>query len=506
MTFELLSASLYGVGAFFAAFMAMRLVLSHRVSAKEQRSDTLVYLIRHGKLADANPAAQRVLDAIDGPRDPMGKLMTYLELHFDDVPKMLADAKQKVRESRTANGNMTMRVERSEGVLRVELSNDPSTSVSDAHSLIALKSELATLRANARAAPFLLWRQNTSGQITWVNQAYLDAVGCAFGPEKTLDWPPPALFPKQQTSVNKTSRLMVRNTDKTENWYDCHVSSVGNDLLCTAFNADEAVRSENRRHEFTQTLTKTFAELAIGLAIFDRSRSLVLFNPALLDLTSLPTDFLASRPSMVTFLDRLRENRVMPEPRDYRTWRKSIAELEVAAVNGTYSETWSLPDGHTYHVTGRPHPDGAVALLFEDISAEMSLTRRFRAELEQSQSVIDALEDGVAMFSAAGQLTQTNAAYNDLWQVKDKSRLSGADVNDVTRHWHAHSFPTPVWGDFRDFANRTHDREEWHSKATLRDGRAIDCRFVPQKGGATLAVFRMLSSNEMPAEGLQKAV
>ena len=68
---------------------------------------------------------------------------------------------------------------------------------------------------------------------------------------------------------------------------------------------------------------------------------------------------------MVNFLDRLRENRVMPEPRDYRTWRNSIAELEAAAQDGTYSETWSLPDGHTYHVTGRPHPDGAVALLFD---------------------------------------------------------------------------------------------------------------------------------------------
>jgi PAS domain-containing protein len=209
---------------------------------------------------------------------------------------------------------------------------------------------------------------------------------------------------------------------------------------------------------------------------------------------------------MVNFLDRLRENRVMPEPRDYRTWRNSIAELEAAAKDGTYSETWSLPDGHTYHVTGRPHPDGAVALLFEDISAEMSLTRRFRAELEQSQSVIDSLEDGVAMFSAAGQLILTNKAYCDIWSADESANAIGADVNDVTRHWHKLAVPTPTWGDFREFTQRSHDREEWQAVVALKDGRNLVCRFLPQKGGGTLAVFRLTSSGRLTRDGLQKVV
>ena len=62
---------------------------------------------------------------------------------------------------------------------------------------------------------------------------------------------------------------------------------------------------------------------------------------------------------------------MMPEPKDYRSWRQQMSDLEAAAQNGTYEETWALPTGQTYRVTGRPHPDGAVALLFEDISAEV---------------------------------------------------------------------------------------------------------------------------------------
>lgn len=499
---------MYGLGAFLAALAAVSIVWSRRGPFGEDgKTNLLVFLVRNGRLIDANPAGQRVLDAFEEPADPMGKLKAYITSQFENATEIFANPKSGLQSFKSSDGLATMSVDASDDALRLQVSaNTNAADAADVHSVNALKSELATMRANARAAPFLLWRQNASGQITWVNQAYLDALGTALGEAKKTNWPLPALFPGLKAAANKASRLSLQNTDKSESWYDCHVTAVGNDFLCTAFIADEAVRSENRRREFTQTLTKTFAELAIGLAIFDRSRSLVLFNPALLDLTSLPTDFLAGRPSMVTFLDRLRENRVMPEPRDYRTWRKSIADLEVAAVNGTYSETWSLPDGHTYHVTGRPHPDGAVALLFEDISAEMSLTRRFRAELEQSQSVIDALEDGVAMFSAAGQLMQTNKAYCDLWQLAGEKPVVGSDVNDVTRHWHAHSFPTPIWGDFRDFVHRTHDREEWQSTVALRNGRALSCRFIPQKGGATLAVFRLVAAEDVPRDGLQKAV
>lgn len=508
MISQLLSALLYGAGAFLAAYAAMSVMRTRRARQTEPPKDVLIYLVRDDQLVDANAAGKRVLETISSPVDPLGKLKAYLATHFDEYLQIFDEPLQPgVQELSSLDQKSKLQIETTDTSIRLQLSSsDLGFELDDVHSVRALKSELSTLRANARAAPFLLWRQTAEGKLTWVNQAYLDAVKAFLGDEMQASWPLPNLFPTLKMSVGKPSRIALKDRDDKDAWFDCHVTSVGRDFLCTAFEADEVVRSENRRREFTQTLTKTFAELAIGLAIFDRSRSLVLFNPALLDLTNLPTDFLSSRPSMVNFLDRLRENRVMPEPRDYRTWRNSIAELEAAAQDGTYSETWSLPDGHTYHVTGRPHPDGAVALLFEDISAEMSLTRRFRAELEQSQSVIDALEDGVAMFSAAGQLILTNKAYCDIWSTEDPVFLTGADVSDVTRHWHELAVPTPVWGDFRDFTQRAHDREEWQSVVALKDGRNLACRFLPQKGGGTLAVFRLISVGRLTKDDLQKAV
>jgi hypothetical protein len=180
-------------------------------------------------------------------------------------------------------------------------------------------------------------------------------------------------------------------------------------VFYAAANVDAPTKAERNLRDFTQTLTKTFAHLTIGLAIFDQKRRLILFNPALTDMTGLEPEILAARPTLVGFLDRLRERRIIPEPKDYASWRRKMAELEAAAVDGSYGETWSLPTGQTFRVTGRPHPDGAVIFLFEDISAEISLTRRFRAELEMGQAVIDSLEEAMAIFTASGTLAMTNA-------------------------------------------------------------------------------------------------
>jgi|TARA_B110000495_G_C22654839_1_gene388006 hypothetical protein len=130
-----------------------------------------------------------------------------------------------------------------------------------------------------------------------------------------------------------------------------------------------------------QAFTKTFAEMPVGLAIFDQQRRLVLFNPALTDLTSLVLvlvlAFVSERPSLFDFFNRLRENWVVPEPKNSAAWRAQLAELVASSNDGAYCATWSLANGLTYQVRGRPHFDGALAFLFEVISAKISVAQKF---------------------------------------------------------------------------------------------------------------------------------
>jgi hypothetical protein len=116
------------------------------------------------------------------------------------------------------------------------------------------------------------------------------------------------------------------------------------------------------------------------------------------------------------------------------------------------------------------------------------------------QAVIDSLEEAVAVFTAAGALAMTNAAYVDLWGHDPDTELSEMSVGEATALWLSRSAPTPAWGDFRDFARLGPARAEWSADVLLRDGRALGCRFVPLSDGGTLAAFRFLKAEDLRAD------
>ena len=165
-----------------------------------------------------------------------------------------------------------------------------------------------------------------------------------------------------------------------------------------------------------------------------------------------------------------------------------------------------MPNDRTYRVSGRPHPDGAMALLFEDISAEMSLTRRLRAQIEQCYDAFYALDDAVANFASNSELVFRTRRTKSSGATRLKSRFWGQ--LSPKRPVAGASLPPrpPVWGDFRDFVLQGEDRCEWSAFVTLRDGRALSCRFIPQKGSASLAIFRPQVASQGISGELRKAV
>lgn len=354
--------------------------------------------------------------------------------------------------------------------------------------------ELNRLREITRNAPQLMWHTDPSGRLTWANDAYLAT--CDASADLTTNipkLPSKPLFPELEQYVSMgrtTTRCSVKLRDDSElHWYEITVLRSDKGIQFYASNADPIVRAELGQKTVVQTLSQTFAQLSIGLAIFDRRRQLATFNPALLDMTTLPFEFLSSRPDVDTLLDRLRELRMLPEPKNYASWREQFTAMEQAARNGTYSEHWNLPDGQTFRVTGRPHPDGAFALLFEDISAEISLTRRFRSEIETSQAVIDTLSDAIAVFSNGGNLVLANDAYCNLWDTDLAKGLSRYELPIELRKWQARCTPNRIWTNLREFTSQMGLRQAWSETAVLDDGRQINCDAVPIKGGMTMIRF-----------------
>lgn len=466
----------------------------------------IAFLFEKDVLVDTTDAGRQWLDTNPDRVGDWPTLVERLSARFPELTTRVANSSaldQISIGSRDADDSGHITIERWRGFLRLEIHPGAEGSqkpVFDLPAQTALLDELMGLRKITDLSPVACWRQNKNHVITWANSAYTALCDKAYPKAEGAPdtWPPLNLFDTVSNAFPKTvssRKKLVLKKDDQPLWFDCIAIPTGEDTLYFALDIGPAIAAEVALHEFRQTLSKTFAVLPTGLAIFDRNRILTIFNPALTDLTKLPAEFLSSRPSLYAVLDRLRSEQMIPEPKNYKLWRRQMSRLESQAINGLCEETWLLPSGQTYRFTGHPHPDGAVAFMLEDISSEIALTQQYRGELEMNQAVLNGLDEALAVFSTDGLLMLSNTAYADLWKSDPSTAFGATTIVDATRHWQNLCQPSPVWGDLREFVQTGGERASWSADIQLQDGRSIWCKIIPIASVATLVRFSLKPLN-----------
>ncbi len=309
--------------------------------------------------------------------------------------------------------------------------SDPAVpSAADRHKAMTGKARSKFMFETLNKVPIPIWSNNENGDLIWSNRAFKALAQASKNQGSVLD------FDISRATRPNGDRVSVTNplNEDEIHWFDISMVELDQDrYLSYATNIDGIMAAETAQRKFVQTLAKTFAQLSIGLAIFDRDRKLVLFNPALVDLTTLPAQFLSVRPNLQSFFDKLRESRIMPEPKDYASWRKQIADLVVKAAGGDYQETWGLPSGLTYRISGRPHPDGAIAILIEDITAEITLTRRFKGQIELGNRALETLSDAIIVFGPDGNAVFWNSAFRQFYQLPIDAQVADHDLHQILK-------------------------------------------------------------------------
>ena len=469
--------SLFALLGAWAIVIILGIGREHRAKRTPAPQKKAVLLFRDATLLDATSDA---FDLLGHDIRGIADLLGALEASFPELRAVL-DETPEWSGQMTSPHNKTVKLDVSNlhGTMRFQLCGDID-SLQPPDEQQALRTT-ALMKDVHQFSPQMVWQQDKNGKVTWSNAAYRNQVG------ENID----TLFLDLNTDMGSTlqKHQRVKKPGNDSQWFDVTTVARDDHFLHFAIDATALVRAEQDRQNFVQTLGKTFADLSIGLAIFDKERRLATFNPALLDLTKLPVTFLSARPTIDAVLDRLRELRMMPEPKNYTSWREEFTAVEAGAKNGTYTLNWALPDGQTYRVTGRPHPDGAFAILFEDITAEVSLTRRFRSDIETGQAVLDTLPDAIAVFSGTGTMVVSNNAYSKLWSAQSKLSLDHRDVKTEVSVWQDSSIASSVWTEMQTFIQQLGGRKPWSENAMLVDGRHLRCHAIPIAGGMTMVRF-----------------
>lgn len=472
--------------------------------------DRAIFLFDGDHLADRAgqvPAASGLPDAASRGRDAA---LALLGRHFPDLAARLAaaDSADATATLDVSAGGDRLRVERWGGFTRLTLWSmpEPGTGLR----IAALEDELALLRDIARNNPVPVWREDATGRVIWANPAYLALADLCLAPGPTpqadgaAPWPLQPIFAPEagppadasadasadetpDESPDPAARLVIPGTDRPRHF---RIRRLRRDGMTTGFALDitREIMAEDARGALVQTLGRTFADLGTGLAVFDRDRRLTLFNPAFADLTGLAPDRLARRPHLRSLLDQMREAGLVPEPRDWAGWRDRVANLQLRAEAGSHRESWTLPDGRSWRITGRPHPDGALAFFIEDVSDELSLNRHLRRSHEMLQAVLDRLPQALAVFSADGDMLLCNAAYAAMWDVVPEQPVDRPLADEVAR-WRAGCGASPVWARLDSaLADGV-----WPGESTARLRIAargeVELRLLPLAGGQLMASF-----------------
>ncbi|MDO5756448.1 MAG: PAS-domain containing protein [Rhodobacterales bacterium] len=406
-------------------------------------------------------------------------LRAWFGTRFEGLPptlKNLAQDQSYVFVSAEDGDTAQLRLLRTQHGTRVTLSDPPHACPAERHQMLSQRARLTEETALLQAAPYPVWTSSGDGTVLWQNAACLSAFDPA---AQTMTLPDPG-----QTSTSRFSITPVEGHRPV--WYEVHSAARNARILHHATDISKIVSAEAMQKDFVQTLTKTFAYLTIGLAVFDRNRKLALFNPALVDLTSLQAQFLSAQPDLMAFFDSLRNRRVMPEPRSYASWRSQIGEVIASAQGGFYQETWALPNDVTYRVTGRPHPDGAIAFLFEDISAEVMQARRFRTQVDLRQSALDCLPDAVLVFSPDHVPAFCNTAAMRLLRIDPEACFADMAVADLIKACAA-ALPAPaVWSQIETGLKIRGQKAEMSVSIPAAEGPDYECRLVPLPRGACM--------------------
>ena len=163
--------------------------------------------------------------------------------------------------------------------------------------------------------------------------------------------------------------------------------------------------------------------LGTAFAVFNQNMILDFYNQAFLKLWNMDQLNLSENISYSSFLDILREKRLLPEVPDYKAFKKEEIKQFSNIIEPT-SDLLHLPNEKTLRRMRAPYPMGGVVFAFEDISDRLATTTAYNNLHSTQGDILDNLFDAVLIFGTNGRLSFFNEAYISLWH-SNKTFLRG---------------------------------------------------------------------------------
>ena len=358
-----------------------------------------------------------------------------------------------------------------------------------------LGGETAKLRSLLDTITDPVWLRDGTGQLTWVNGAYVRGVDARDASD---------VLERQIEILDRDQRTdAARTLETAREWrarataliagerhpVDAKIVVTGGDSTLGVVrdrSEIEVLRADLERR--MESHRRTLDQLATAVATFDGRKRLIFHNAAYRQLWTLDQSFLDGAPTDNEILDRLRASRRLPEEADFRSWKTQLHAAYQSVE--TVAHTWFLPGGQTLRVVQNPDPQGGVTYLFDDVTERVEIESRFNALSRVQSETLDALREGVAVFGPDARLKLYNPALAAIARTPAALLAEGPRFDALAATFAPRDADHAAWESVRAAVTGLRDeRRPIACRYERADGSALDCLAAPLPDGAMLLTF-----------------
>lgn len=354
--------------------------------------------------------------------------------------------------------------------------------------------------------PFPCWMRDKNQKIIWINDAYVAATGESFETiitdqkdiSATIRKNPKA--PQQKTGAELAKDAITKGEEQQT---ETHLIIDGKRLFVrlrevpvpeadiTLGIAQDISRYESLREELKryQSSNKELLEqLRSAIAIFGADHKLEFYNSSYAQLWGLEDGWLNKKPKLGDIMEKLRENRRLPEQADFRRFKQSWLDMFTSLINA-HEDMLYLPDGSALRMLIVPHSMGGLMMTFEDVTSRLELESSYNTLIAVQKETLDNLAEAVAVYGGDGRLKLWNPAFGRLWKLHPEDLEGNPHINTLTEKV-ASFFTKEEWPKRKEqLIALGLDRMMHEGRLKRDDNTLVDFTTVPLPDGGVLITY-----------------
>lgn len=224
-----------------------------------------------------------------------------------------------------------------------------------------------------------------------------------------------------------------------------------------------------------------------GISIYNSETQLTFFNTAFLNITQLNKKWLDTHPTYDEVLEELRKNRRLPEQSNFPKFKQEHLKM-FTELTEIRNEFFYLPNDIVLQVTIIPNSLGGLFFSYEDITSRLGLERAYNTLIAVQNTILDNLDEGVALYGENGKLKSNNAVYAKIWKLDQEFLDKKPHFSKVVERvkW-LFKIDDDNWLDYNQkLMSKIYSRQKSRDIIERTDGSVLIRKFIPLPDGSIL--------------------